>query len=67
MGYPKPEAIRTMLDQLGVTVNDELVSDIHREFEIEMLDHYTYSPDVYPLPGAENLCFSSGKWASGSV
>jgi phosphonatase-like hydrolase len=53
MGYKKPVAIGIMLEKLGVEFDDELVEDIHREFEIEMLDHYEYSPEVKPLPGAE--------------
>lgn len=55
MGYKKPVAIKIMLEKIGAKANEELVEDIHREFEIEMLDHYEYSPDVKPMPGAENV------------
>ena len=54
MGYKKPLAIQIMLDKLGEEPSEELVADIHREFEISMLEHYENSPDVKPLPGAEN-------------
>jgi phosphonatase-like hydrolase len=55
MGYRKPVAIQIMLEKMGAEFDEELVDDIHREFEIEMLDHYEYSPDVKPLPGAEDV------------
>jgi len=55
MGYKKPVAIQIMLEKIGVEMDEELVDDIHREFEIEMLDHYEYSPDVKPMPGAEEI------------
>src|SRR5262249_41071886 len=55
MGYKKPLAIQIMLEKLGKAFSEELVADIHREFEIKMLEHYENSPDVKPLPGAENV------------
>lgn len=55
MGYKKPVAIQIMLDKMGVDMNEQLVNDIHREFEIEMMDHYEYSPDVRAMPGAEEM------------
>jgi phosphonatase-like hydrolase len=55
MGYKKPVAIRIMLEKKGADMNEELVNDIHREFEIEMMDHYEYSPDVRAMPGAEDV------------
>lgn len=55
MGYKKPVAIKIMLEKIGAKTNKELVEDIHREFEIEMLDHYEYSPDVKPMPNAEDV------------
>ena len=54
MGYKKPLAIRIMLEKLGEESTEELVADIHREFEKIMLEHYENSPDVKPTPGAEN-------------
>jgi phosphonatase-like hydrolase len=53
MGYRKPLAVQIMLERTGAEFDEELVDDIHREFETAMLDHYEYSPDVKPLPGAE--------------
>lgn len=55
MGYKKPVAIRTMLESIGVDASENLVDDIHREFEIEMVDLYEYSPDVKAMPGAESM------------
>lgn len=58
MGYKKPLAIQIMLEKLGEEFDEELVDDIHREFEIAMLDYYEYSPDVKAMPGAENVLMS---------
>lgn len=55
MGYKKPVAIQIMLEKLGAEFDEELVDDIHNEFEVAMLDHYEYSPDVKAMPGAENV------------
>jgi phosphonatase-like hydrolase len=55
MGYKKPLAIQIMLEKLGEEFDEDMVNDIHNEFEIEMLDYYEYSPDVKPMPGAENI------------
>lgn len=55
MGYKKPVAIQIMLEKLGAEFDEELVNDIHDEFEVAMLDHYEYSPDVKAMPGAENV------------
>jgi phosphonatase-like hydrolase len=55
MGYKKPVAIQIMLEKLGAEFDEELVGDIHNEFEVAMLDHYEYSPDVRAMPGAENI------------
>lgn len=55
MGYKKPVAIQIMLEKLGAEFDEELVNDIHDEFEAAMLDHYEYSPDVKAMPGAENV------------
>jgi phosphonatase-like hydrolase len=55
MGYKKPVAIQIMLEKLGAEFDEELVNDIHDEFEVAMLDHYEYSPDVKAMPGAENI------------
>jgi phosphonatase-like hydrolase len=55
MGYKKPVAIKAMLEKMGVEPGEDLVRDIHREFEIEMMDHYEYSPDVRPVIDAEDV------------
>lgn len=55
MGYKKPVAIQIMLEKLGAEFDEELVNDIHDEFEVAMLDHYEYSPDVKAMPGAEKI------------
>jgi phosphonatase-like hydrolase len=55
MGYKKPVAIQIMLERMGVEMDEDLVGDIHREFETEMIDHYEYSPEVRPMPGAEDV------------
>jgi phosphonatase-like hydrolase len=55
MGYKKPVAIRTMLEKLGVKADDDLVNDIHSEFEMEMIDHYEYSPEVGPIADAGDV------------
>lgn len=55
MGYKKPVAIRILLEKLDVEFDEALVQDIHREFEIEMLEHYGHSPDVRAMPGAEDV------------
>lgn len=55
MGYKKPIAIRMVLDKLGVEEDIALEEDIHDEFVSEMMDYYEYSPDVKPMPEAENV------------
>ena len=55
MGYKKPVAIQIILEKLGAEFDEDLVDDIHREFETVMLDHYEYSPGVRPLPNAEQV------------
>lgn len=53
MGYHKPLAIKTVLEQLGERSSDELVAEIHADFVREMLAYYESSPDVKPAPAAE--------------
>lgn len=55
MGYKKPIAIRMVLDKMDVEEDIELEEDIHDEFVSEMMDYYEYSPDVKPMPEAENV------------
>lgn len=54
-GYKKTAAIQIMLEKIGVAFDEDLVADIHREFEIEMMDHYEYSPEVRAMAGAESV------------
>lgn len=55
MGYPKPIAIQMVLEAAGVEADEELVESIHRRFTNEMIAFYEESPDVRPVPGAEDL------------
>ena len=55
MGYKKPIAIRMVLDKMDVEEDIELEEDIHNEFVSEMMDYYECSPDVKPMPEAENV------------
>src|SRR5258706_11634430 len=55
MGYKKPVAIQVMLEKMGIKTSKDLVKDIHREFEIEMIDHYEYSPEVGPIEDARYI------------
>ncbi|MBL7737885.1 MAG: HAD-IA family hydrolase [Chitinophagaceae bacterium] len=55
MGYKKPVAIRMMLEKMGAEFDETLISNIHNEFEEEILDHYEYSSEVKPMPGAEDV------------
>jgi phosphonatase-like hydrolase len=56
MGYKKIEAIRMMLQEAGtpgMDITDELLSQIHDSFEKHMLQHYTTTPTLRPIPAAE--------------
>ena len=55
MGYKKPVAIRMVLDKLEIEEDIALEEDIHEEFVSEMMDYYEYSPEVKPMPEAENV------------
>lgn len=55
MGYPKPIAIRIILEHQGIAANPNLVQTIHDDFVNEMLTFYKTSPEVEPLPGAEDI------------
>lgn len=55
MGYHKPQAIQMMFEKLNEEYDDELIYDIQKEFENEMLDYYLYDPAVKPLPAAEEV------------
>ena len=55
MGYPKPVAIRMVLENRGVKHEQGLVDSISDAFTRAMLDFYEDSPHVQPMPGAEDL------------
>lgn len=55
MGYKKIEAIKTVLDQLGEEYDDELLEDIHTDFEDEMIEFYESDPAVRAIKNAENI------------
>src|ERR1700733_13424921 len=58
MGYKKPEAIKMMLDEYEedpsmITV--EYINIIHNRFIKLMIDHYTTTNNLEPLPYAEEI------------
>lgn len=57
MGYEKPLAIQMMLDKYETDVlkiNEEIIHQIHTEFVNIMIDFYTHSQEIKPLPNVEN-------------
>lgn len=55
MGYHKPLAIQMLLEQKGVEFDEELIEQIHDDFEDEMIDFYEYDSAVRPISGAEDV------------
>lgn len=55
MGYKKTEAIRIMLEQIGVSAAPALIDQIHTDFVAAMKDHYLQSESVTTTPGAEEI------------
>jgi phosphonatase-like hydrolase len=53
MGYKKIVAIKTLLEQMGEEYDDELLEDIHSDFENEMIAFYESSPSVRAIRNAE--------------
>ena len=56
MGYEKTLAIRQMLrlhEHNDAKITNELVNKIHREFVLQMIDHYKTTPHLEPLPNVE--------------
>lgn len=56
MGYEKTEAITKMLhthEPESSKITADLVRDIHREFVRTMIDHYSFSGTIEPLPNVE--------------
>ena len=57
MGYEKPLAIKMMLDRYETDVkkiNEDSIHQIHTDFVNIMIDFYTHSKDIKPLPNVEN-------------
>ncbi len=56
MGYEKPQAIRTLLQQHEPDtskIKDSLVHEIHQVFVSNMIDFYRQTPNIQPTPHAE--------------
>ncbi|MGY0038566.1 HAD hydrolase-like protein [Pedobacter sp. NJ-S-72] len=57
MGYEKPLAIKMMLDKYEADVkkiNEDSIHQIHTDFVNIMIDFYTHSNDIKPLPNVED-------------
>jgi phosphonatase-like hydrolase len=55
MGFKKTEAIATVLKEKKVEVSDQKIDYIHNEFVAQMVKFYTNSPEVRPIPYAEEF------------
>ena len=56
MGWRKVDAIKMLLEKYKPEwVNEEMINKIHEEFIRTMVDFYEQSPDLRPLPFAEEL------------
>jgi len=57
MGYRKIEAIKILLERFypEQLSNGDLIQDIHNRFTEDMRDYYLHTPDLHPLPYAEEL------------
>ena len=57
MGYRKIEAIKILLERFypGQSNNEDLIQAIHNRFTEDMRDYYLHTPDLYPLPYAEEV------------
>ena len=55
MGYKKTEAIRIMLEQIGVGPTPVLIDQIHTDFVAAMKDHYLHADSISTTPGAEEI------------
>ena len=57
MGYEKPLAIKMMLEKKvddSALITSDLITNIHKEFVLKMIQFYTESPDIKPLPDVDN-------------
>ena len=55
MGYKKITAIKTVMDQLGEEYDEELLNDIHTDFEYEMIEFYKSDPAVSAINNVEDV------------
>jgi phosphonatase-like hydrolase len=56
MGLNKPEAIATLLERVGgQRVSHELVSEIHRDFEVRSMQFYAHDPSVHEVEGTTRV------------
>ncbi|MEO7765767.1 MAG: HAD-IA family hydrolase, partial [Ferruginibacter sp.] len=57
MGYRKIEAIKILLERFypGEVNNETLIQAIHDQFTIDMRAYYLATPNLYPLPFAEDV------------
>jgi phosphonatase-like hydrolase len=52
MGLPKPEAIRILLEQIGMPPSASLINAVHKDFTNRMCQYYAGDPAVHEIPGA---------------
>jgi phosphonatase-like hydrolase len=55
MGLQKPVAIRSLLQERGITPVESLVEQIHDEFVARMLRFYSHNPEVQEVKGASAM------------
>lgn len=55
MGYKKTEAIKKILDDYLNNWDERLIETIHKEFVSNMINFYSHSPEIIPLPGVEEF------------
>ncbi len=58
MGYKKPEAIRIMLHEYEpetTSITEEYINHIHDRFVTLMVEYYSNTNDLHPLPHAEDM------------
>lgn len=54
MGYPKPEAIRILLEQElddKSRITPDFIEEIHQYFVQDMVDYYKQSPEIWKKQG----------------
>lgn len=55
MGYHKPLAIKMIFEHQGIPYDESLIRTLHDDFVDNMISFYATSPEVEPLPGAEEI------------